>query len=166
VSSKVILSLTFNRNLNYPSAVWRSCCPDELNLLQREAVRLLLDTTGYLVPPIPQRPPGDSLSFGRGYRMTSEQIFCRVEIKPSGKYPANWIVLRQASPQDMKVMRFLRRSIEFFPAIDSDGNPARFSGYAIIHRLYSGSIRIEFAWLNGGRLSSPADKVKQPKEIR
>lgn len=164
VGSSINVALTFNRNLNYPTVVWRSCCLDELNLVQRESVRLLLDSSGYVIPPIPQLPPGDSLNLGRSYRMSSDQLFCRVEIKPSGK--SNWHILSRASRQDVRIVQAVRKNIRFFPAIDTGGSPADFEGYAIIHRLNSRTVRIEYSWLNEGRLSTPADKIKKPKEIR
>jgi len=159
VSSDILIALTFNRNLNYPTAVWKSCCLDRLNLLQRKSVALLLDTSLYLIPPIPQLPPGDTLDIGRGYKMTSDSILCKVRIKRSGK--CIWAIQSQIRGRDARVVRALDSHLRLFPAIDSNGNPVEFEGYAYIHRIDSRKVRIVYSWLNGGRLSAAPDNSLQ-----
>lgn len=148
VASSSFLVVSLYPMVDYPSAPVEPSAPIEMVPWDRARVRLLPDTIGIVLPPVPKREwSGDILdSFHQG--MTPELVTGRVIIDTLGKSHVQALSTDFARARSVIIAR--AHDIQFFPTMGLDGVPRAFSsGMVYLRYLDKSHVRIWFRWLGG-----------------
>ena len=120
----------------------------------RVRVRLLPDTVGIVLLPVPKREwSGEILdSFHQG--MTPELVSGRLTIDSVGK--SHLLSAGTEFHRAHNILHARAHNIQFFPAMKLDGSRHSFEGLIYLRYLDEANVRIWFEWLGGSDPGRPA----------
>jgi hypothetical protein len=152
VASECFLLVSFFPQINYPTRVWRRSQPDSLSLLDRFRVRVLPDTVGFMVKPLPARASGDVFRLKAGQQLIRDTVNTVLFIDTSGR--ARMGQFNRAGKEIVSYVRAFVSRLRFFPALDYEGQPHLFSG--LVSFVFQGSqeVRVIYHWLSDHDSSS------------
>ena len=160
VESSSFLIVSLYPMVKYPAAPMDPKATSELKPWDWARVRLLPDTIGLVLPPVPKREwSGEILdSFHQG--MTPELISCRVAVDTAGKN--HLTAVSTDFHRARNILNARAHDILFFPAMGFDGSPRPFEDLIYLRYLNESTVRIWFNWL-GGEDPGPPDQVSEPQ---
>ncbi|MBW1811901.1 MAG: hypothetical protein JRJ87_27195 [Deltaproteobacteria bacterium] len=160
VESSSLLIVSLYPMVKYPSAPIDPNAVAELKPWDRARVRLLPDTIGLVMPPVPKREwSGEILdSFHQG--MTPELVSCRIAIDTAGKNRLS--AVSTDFHRARNILNARAHDILFFPAMGLDGSPRPFEDLIYLRYLNEANVRIWFNWLGGSDPGPPA-QVPEPQ---
>jgi len=144
--SKCFILVSFFPQISYPTRVWQQDNYDSLYLLERFRVRLLPDTVGLMTKPLPAKLSGSEFTLSGRHTAYRNQVSAFISVDVTGSAS-----LRRMSKTGKEVQLAVReligRRLRFYPAMDYQGNPQRFSGLVTFIFKASPKIRMEYNWL-------------------
>ena len=137
--------VSFFPRINYPTRVWRRSDLDSLGPLAKFRIRLLPDTVGLMSKPLPARMSGDEFTLAGKHTAFRDTVSAALSVDTTGR--ATLRRLTKTAEKIQQVVYELGARLRFFPALDYQGRPHRFSG--LVSFIFQGSpkIRIVYHWL-------------------
>ena len=145
VPAECFVLVSFFPQINYPTRVWQRSDLDSLGPLSRFRIRLLPDTVGLMSKPLPARMSGDEFTLAGKYATFRDTVSAALSVDTTGR--ATLRRLTKAGEKMQQAVYKLGERLRFFPALDYQGRPHRFSG--LVSFIFQGSpkIRIVYHWL-------------------
>lgn len=147
---KAFLLTTFIPTSHYPTKPWTSGSADSLDLHDRLALRLVPDTVGIMIPPMPISRAPHIINFRPKSLERTKELALAVRIGDDGR------IRTAVSPATESGLYPLAMAIEgqikFYPALGFDGRTRNFDSVVYIRPEGESSVRISLAWL--GPISS------------
>lgn len=142
---KSFLLTTFIPTSHYPTKPWTAKSADSLDLHDRLALRLVPDTVGIMIPPLPVSRTPLIVNFRPKSLERTKELALAVRVGDDGR-------LRTAvSPATESGLYPLAMAIEnqikFYPALGFDGRTRNFDSVVYIRPEGESSVRISLAWL-------------------
>ena len=152
VESSNFLVVSLYPMVKYPTGVVDQTSTD-LAPWDRVRVRLVPDTIGLILPPVPKREwSGEILdSFHQG--MTPELVSCRVAVDTAGKTRLSDVSTDFHRARSILIAR--AHDILFFPAMELAGSTRPFEDLLYLRYLDETNVRIWFNWLGGSDPGPP-----------
>ena len=145
VPAECFVLVSFFPQINYPTRVWQRSDLDSLGPLARFRIRLLPDTVGLMSKPLLAKMSGDEFTLAGKHAFYRDTVRAVLSVNTTGRVSLRRFtkageVMRQAVNE-------LSARLRFFPALDYQGRPHRFSG--LVSFIFQGSpkIRIVYHWL-------------------
>jgi len=142
---ELFLSLLLFDDVTYPTF---EIHPDSVRsvLSERLRLRLLPDTLGLMVKPVPlHMPPECVFPAPREGRMGRVTVGVRVAIDTDGE--ASMVGAIGADDATLRMLDALVHRLRFSPALDWSGQAVDFEGLLVVERETSTTIRTRFSWL-------------------
>lgn len=145
VPAECFVLVSFFPRINYPTRVWQRSDLDSLGPLARFRIRLLPDTVGLMSKPLPVRMSGDEFTLAGKYAAFRDTVSAALSVDTTGR--ATLRRFTKAGEGMQQAVYELGGRLRFFPALDYQGRPHRFSG--LVSFIFQGSpkIRIVYHWL-------------------
>lgn len=145
VPAECFVLVSFFPRINYPTRVWQRSDLDSLGPLARFRIRLLPDTVGLMSKPLPVRMSGDEFTLAGKYAAFRDTVSAALSVDTTGR--ATLRRFTKAGEGMQQAVYELGARLRFFPALDYQGRPHRFSG--LVSFIFQGSpkIRIVYHWL-------------------
>ncbi len=142
---KSFLLTTFIPTSHYPTKSWTAKSVDSLDQHDRLALRLVPDTVGIMIPPMPVSRTALTLNFRPPNIERMKELALAVRIDDDGR------VRTAVSPATGSGLYPLAMAIEnqikFYPALGFDGRTRNFDSVVYIRPEGESSVRISLAWL-------------------
>jgi hypothetical protein len=148
VPAECFVLVSFFPQINYPTRAWQRSDLDSLGLLARFRIRLLPDTVGSMSKPLPAKMPGDEFTLAGKHAAFRDTVSAVLSVDTTGRVSLRRFTKAREGLQ--KAVYELGARLRFFPALDYQGHPQRFSG--LVSFIFQGSpkIRIVYHWLPTG----------------
>lgn len=137
--------VVFHPGARYPTRPFGVPTRDSAGLVERRLARLVSDTTGLVVPPLPHSLSFDSLAMieAAGKNFGRVSLWCAIDT-------VGRVTVTRIDPSGGTIMRLCQGIVDrirFYPAFDFSGRPQSF--YGLIHIDFDGSaiVRIHLNWL-------------------
>ncbi len=145
VPAECFVLVSFFPQINYPTRVWQRSDLDSLGPLARFRIRLLPDTVGLMSKPLPARMSGDEFTLAGKHAFYRDTLSAALSIDTTGRVSLRRFT--KAGEIMQQAVNELSARLRFFPALDYQGYPHRFSG--LVSFIFQGSpkIRIVYHWL-------------------
>lgn len=145
VPAECFVLVSFFPQINYPTRVWQRSDLDSLGPLSRFRIRLLPDTVGLMSKPLPARISGDEFTLAGKHALYRDTVSAVLLVDTTGRVSLRR--LTKAGEIMQQAVYELGERLRFFPALDYQGRPHRFSG--LVSFIFQGSpkIRIVYHWL-------------------
>ncbi len=142
---KSFLLTTFIPTSHYPTKPWTAKGADSLDLHDRLALKLVPDTVGIMIPPMPISRTPLIINFRPPNLERMKELALSVRIGDDGR------VRTAVSPATESGLYPLAMAIEnqikFYPALGFDGRTRNFDSVVYIRPEGESSVRISLAWL-------------------
>jgi len=137
--------VSFFPQINYPTRVWERPDLDSLGPLARFRIRLLPDTVGLMSKPLPAKMSGNEFTLAGKHAFYRDTVSAALSVDTTGRVSLRR--LTKAGEAMQQAVYKLGERLRFFPALDYQGHPHRFSG--LVSFIFQGSpkIRIVYHWL-------------------
>ena len=145
VPAECFVLVSFFPQINYPTRVWQRSDLDSLGLLSRFRVRLLPDTVGLMSKPLPAKMSGHEFTLAGKHAFYRDTVSAALSVDTTGRVSLRRFT--KAGETMQQAVYKLGERLRFFPALDYQGRPHRFSG--LVSFIFQGSpkIRIVYHWL-------------------
>jgi len=145
VPAECFVLVSFFPQINYPTRVWQRSDLDSLGPLSRFRIRLLPDTVGLMSKPLPAKMPGDEFTLAGKHAFYRDTVSVALSVDTTGRISLRRFTKGGEAMQ--QAVYKLGARLRFFPALDYQGHPHRFSG--LVSFIFQGSpkIRIVYHWL-------------------
>ena len=136
--------------LDYPTVPLPVGADDSLAWIHSQRVRLVPDTVGYAVFPLPRRPLNNMIENALADKLRDDTYVISLQVDTLGSYRMpefypDHATGRKGQTFRISVRRVLAR-LGLYPALDFRGKPAMFNGPMMIERPDSGIVRITYPW--------------------
>lgn len=137
--------VSFFPQVNYPTRVWQRSGLDSVGPLARFRIRLLPDTVGLMSKPLPAKKSGDEFTLAGKHDFYRDTVGAVLSVDTTGRVSLRR--LTKAGEKMQQTVYELGKRLRFFPALDYQGRPHRFTG--LVSFIFQGSpkIRIVYHWL-------------------
>jgi len=145
VPAECFVLVSFFPQINYPTRVWQRSDLDSLGPLARFRIRLLPDTVGLMSKPLPAKMPGDEFTLASKLAFYRDTVSAALSVDTTGRVSLRRFTKGGEAMQ--QAVYELGARLRFFPALDYQGSPHRFSGLVSFILQGSPKIRIVYHWL-------------------
>lgn len=149
VESSPFLRVVFYPFNRYPTQPVDDSTRAGLTFHERQALRILNDTSGVICKPIPTMVPYDSVSVVGRSGVRTQRLTLSIRIDTAGNVAvSDW---RGLSEINREGVRRITRSLKFFPAFDVRGRPVTFEDIITLDFAGTRRVKIIYHWLELGR---------------
>ena len=145
--SDCYLLVSFLPQLRYPTKKITAMDIDTSHWAEKWRVRLLPDTVGIMVPPLPIKLNIGSITLRKQKQIhLTGEILATIAIDSLGK--ARVLSTDRKEAKYHKAINAAVSSVGFFPALSFRGKPRKFIGKARFQFKRSAKVRVDYLWLN------------------
>lgn len=147
------LLVTFIPTSHYPTKPWTPELQKSLDLHDQMSLRLLFDTTGIMIPPLPIARTALTLTANLPTQYRNQGLVLRVRIGEDGS-------LRTYVPPSNESKLYplalaVEGQVRFYPAVGFDGRPRILDTAVLIRPEGASTVRISFPWLPSTESAKP-----------
>ena len=136
--------------IDYPTCRLPVSADDSLFWIHSQRVRMVPDTVGYAVFPLPRRPLSGTVENAAADELRDDCYVIPLQVDTLGAYRMLAYFPDHATGRKGKTFRVsLNRVLgrmRLYPALDFRGHPAMFAGPMMLQRPDSGIVRITYPW--------------------
>jgi hypothetical protein len=141
----MFLLVTFIPTSRYPSKPWTPESQKNLDLHDQLGIRLLFDTTGIMIPPLPVSRVAVTLTANLPSQYRSQGLVLRVRIGEDGS--VRTFVPPSNESKLYPLAMALEGQVRFYPAVGFNGRPRILDTAVLIRPEGASTVRISFPWL-------------------
>ncbi|MBK7141579.1 MAG: hypothetical protein IPH75_05825 [bacterium] len=140
------LLVTFIPTSHYPTKPWTPESALNADLHDRMTLRMLVDTVGIMIPPLPISRSQIIISQKLPQKYRNSALAVRIRIEDDGSVSTYLSPTNESGLYTFALA--LEKELRFYPAVGFDGRPRRFECSVEIRPESESSVRISFPWLN------------------
>ncbi len=141
----MFLLVTFFPTSRYPTKPWTPESQKNLDLHDQLGIRLLFDTTGIMIPPLPVSRTAVTLTANLPSQYRSQGLVLRVRIGEDGS--VRTFVPPSNESKLYPLAMALEGQVHFYPAVGFSGRPRILDTAVLIRPEGASTVRISFPWL-------------------
>ena len=149
----MFLLVTFIPTSRYPTKPWTPESQKNLDLHDQLAVRLLFDTTGIMIPPLPVSRTAITLTANLPSQYRRQGLVLRIRIGEDGS--VRTFVPPSNESKLYPLAMALEGQVRFYPAVGFSGRPRILDTAVLIRPESASTVRISFPWLLSLQSANP-----------
>jgi hypothetical protein len=146
VSSKELIAIFLFSEISYPTRTLLRSDLDSVDIRDRLRVQFVQPGIGFMLPPVPRNTRNGYFTPGGNHDLRRTRISARVFIDTLGQ--TSFLSTDRKGRWIGKNCRAVLEHLRFYPALDFEGNPQRFSGLVFVDFTDSKTVRIQCEWLS------------------
>ncbi len=144
IASSPFLLVSLFPQLFYPTQKYFIENFDSLSLHNKLRVKLIPDSISILQKPIPRSIEANSISISNIPLWLNDTLSLHITVDTTGRTMVNRA--GKTNKDTYRILKDVFSRVEFYPAIDFDGNPLEYSGMVRLIIKGSEKVRIEYLW--------------------